>query len=122
MLDSETMALSNIIDDCLYKMRPSDRLRLEGYLADARSERFVVDAIIRYVVGWEGSSWVEDYSITRIGKWFASHARREFVEELRAWARDGASEPRRALLDGLNTPGPRRSVVEQLQVFSAGAS
>ena len=119
MLDSETMALSNTIDDCIYKMRPSDRLRLEGYLADANSEHLVIEAIVRYVEGWEGSSWIEDYSITRIGKWFARHAGRDRIERLRCWAQDGDSEPRRAFLEGLNTPGRSRPASDQLKGFSA---
>lgn len=119
MLGPEKMALSNILDDCIYKMRPSDRLRLEGVLADRSSDQLVVEAIIRYVEGWEGSTWVEDYSITRIGKWFARQARKDLVEQLRAWARGSDSKPRRALLDGLDTPGRAKSVRDHLRVFSA---
>ena len=120
-MDVKPMPLPNVLDDCLYRMRPSDRETLKDALTDTVNAGLVVEAIMRYVERWEESNWVEDYSITRIGKWFKREASPVLVDELRAWASNGVSDARAALEVGLSSPDKSRRSTGELRTFPAPA-
>jgi hypothetical protein len=90
-----------MIDECFYRMRPSDRDKLAIMVASPDLRNLVTDAVIRYVSRWEDAAWVEDYSIARIGKWFARSAPPELTERLKLWADLNQTVARKALLEGL---------------------
>lgn len=112
------LMLPNVLDDCLYKMRPSDRETLKLELANPAHAHLVVEAIMRYVERWERSDWVEAYSVSRIGKWFAREAGADRVAELRKWAGGHDSEARNALKAGLNAPKRPERPIDELRTFS----
>ena len=70
----------------LGSFRPSDREALLSAINDPSRRRSAMSAIQSYVIQWDESDWLEEYSIERIGKWVAKSAPAPFTEELMIWS------------------------------------
>ena len=82
--------------------RPSDRQAFVQVFQTSSGRQNAHDALVAFVLHWEKSDWLEEYSIERIGKWFGRHAPRDLVDELRKWcARKAKSQARQALAKGI---------------------
>jgi hypothetical protein len=92
----------SVLASRLTTFRPSDRQEIDRALRDPNRRRDVMRALISYVETWEKANWIEDYSIERIGKWFAISADKDFVVELSNWAKKRKTKARLALKAGLN--------------------
>jgi hypothetical protein len=85
----------------LANFRPSDRDRFKRAFQLETSAAVAEEAIRAFVEGWEDKTWVEAYSIERIGKWLAVNAPEATVTRLDTWARQRRTMARIALRDGL---------------------
>lgn len=72
--------------DTLYRrlgrFRLSDRQALLQALETPSGQRDTLAALLRYVEKWDQSTWIEDYSVERIGKWLVKYASPLFVDEV----------------------------------------
>lgn len=100
---------------CLNVFRPSHRAVLAKALKSrGEAEEAAMRAIQLYVEGWGEASWLEEYSIERIGRWLRSEATPEFRARLIEWASttqasEAQKKARRALLAGMQSMTEARS-------------
>ena len=102
--------MSNAIMQCLATFRPSDRKLLSLELGTENSRDFAILSIKEFVVGWERADWLDDGSISRIGRWLATYQPVDVVGQLSDWAANSAaSAARSALVEGIEEGRRRRS-------------
>ncbi|MDN2580359.1 hypothetical protein [Aquibium sp. ELW1220] len=98
---SKGQSLEKELQQRLANFRPSDRDRLKRALTGETDATVAESAIRAFVIGWEDKSWVEAYSIERMGKWLAVNAPEATVGRFDQWARERQTIARKALRAGL---------------------
>lgn len=101
--------MSNAIMQCLATFRPSDRKILSRELGTEDRRDSAILSIKEFVVRWERADWLDDGSISRIGRRLAIHQPVEVVGQLLDWANSAASAARSALAQGVEEGLRRRS-------------
>jgi hypothetical protein len=101
--------MSNAIMQCLATFRPSDRKLLSLELSTENSRDCAILSIKEFVVRWERADWLDDGSISRIGRWLATYQPADVVGQLLEWANSAASAARSALAEGIKEGLRRRS-------------
>ncbi len=80
--------------------RPSDRAVLANAFVDPIKRDIALDAIKEYVKEWEKASWLEAYSLERIGKWLGK-SNPNIAINMGIWAKFRKTAARQALLKGI---------------------
>lgn len=92
--------------------RPSDRAAIEQRLIDPETRDDVFVSVEDFLKGWDGSDWLDEGNIERIGKWFGRQPDREIVAKAQRIADAVQTPARRAFGKGI------ASVQQDLQIAS----
>jgi hypothetical protein len=93
--------MARTIMQCLALFQPSDRKLLASELARKDRRDFAIDAIEEFVVRWEQADWLDEGSVSRIGRWLAMYQPPAITGRILEWANSATSAARTALLDGI---------------------
>ena len=84
--------------------RPSDRAEFQRVLLTEGGRDVAFKALEIYVSKWEQATWLEEYSLERLGKWVAAQTPAPFVAEVKRLAGKRRTKARLALRRGLSGP------------------
>ncbi len=93
--------MSKTFMECLATFRPSDREFLSRELGTESTRDFAILSIKEFVVRWEQADWLDDGSVSRIGRWLATYQSPQVVGQLLDWASSATSAARTALVEGI---------------------